>query len=318
MPGKKDPEYFPINYNMSGLGSFFGVGRAGSPLLNPAHHHGKFEYDSTNTMSFNVSIPPVNSEEDEETTDDEETSMTGSDIDVDMDTLVLSIRKKLKMSPKFSHHHTATHRHHSRHPSISDDFWTDSPDSDHDDDDDDDRDDNIISNNSDNVSIGIGGVSSVHCSKNSTVSSNNSSNNTSNSSSNNSSNSNVVANVSTTVRRCRNHPYTHSQWRPSNVQSISHIINGRIQKHHHHPQKHWWAKNGKKCSDNNAASVSLLQELITSGSLIKEAVRRINLKQTNCFTSISANTSSSKLSKKFTYNDQECENNITSCYPPIV
>jgi len=331
MPGKKAPDYFPLNLNMSGIGKGSYYGDV-SPVL--GYHHGKFDNsglgmimgspintltnNSPNTNAFSLSeyitlngIPPVNSEDEEEDEDDfvshsgsESVSIQGSDdLDVDIDdvdSLVLNIRDKLQMAPNsqasakcgVSHHWTSV-------GSLSNNGTSEcmSPSTGNE------TNDLLIHHNHHRTSPpGFPNTSSS-----------------------------VSNTTSSSSRRRRNHPYSHvrsslnfsqlhrkqsggsSSSSPGNgsggsSSSASGSINskghnsyyrrfhpnppgsiGKAKSNSHH-QKNWWATSvGKGCSSSSLTKqfartddpYQLLQELLESGSLIKEAVRRLNRKCLN-------------------------------------
>jgi len=289
MPGKKDPEYFPLNFNMELYDYDYEEDdyetEGTYPVTLPPH--GKYDSDESSTrrtrnVSFNeMFVPPANSEVEEE--EDEETaSVQSSDIDVDedvVDTLVLSIREKLRMGPKFSTNH---------HSSVAN-FWneTTSPSP-------------YDSNNS--------GCSSSHSHSSS--------------------------------KRFRVHPYfSSSTWKAArpNLGSVQKTTGGG--KTH---CRHWWTsksfsdlshqRRGKSNPDspNVDDPYQLLQELVDSGSLIKEAVRRIKTKRLGCMnrnnnTSSPSSSSSnnnhnnnimstgSSTVRRFTYREEDSENS----YPTL-
>lgn len=297
MPGKQDPDYFPLNLNMNGGLGFYGeVG----PILIPHRHPGKFDTSvvhhgspitamalhnspvnatllSENLMSeyinMNVnSLPPVNSEDEEEDDDDivsqsgsESVSVQGSDLDLDVevmddvDSLVLNIRDKLRMAaPQFRGSHSS-----------GDYCWTDSP-------------------------SATSTPNSIHSS-------------TSNNDNDllilpqqRSSSSSISATKGSGQRKRRtsmNRSWRHSHPNANNSYYRQFHQSGNISKSKKSNcyQNHWWSS--KSFSDLSKQSRSkdayhLLQELLQSGTLIQEAVRRLNRKCLNSSSS-SGNTISS-------------------------
>lgn len=290
MPGKKAPDYFPLNLSMSGIGKGSYYGNA-SPVLG----YGKFDSsglgmimgspmntltnNSPNTNAYSLSeyitingIPPVNSEDEDE---DDIVSHSGSesvsiqdsdDLDVDIDdvdSLVLNIRDKLQMAPNGTSSNTTSGF---RTPSSGNESS-----------------DDLINYHH-------------HC--------------TSPLSFPNTTNSSGDASIN---RRRRNHPYSHVRsmnfpHRKSNNDSSSSPAStsnkghnsyyrsfhrnppGSIGKKSNSHQKNWWASSvAKGCSSSSITKqfsrtddpYQLLQELLESGSLIKEAVRRLNRKCLN-------------------------------------
>lgn len=229
MPGKQDPEYFPLNFNVR-LYDY----DDGHPLiinrLGNEHLCGKYEgsdngsgCESTTRRTRNVSLnevamPPENSEvEDDE---DDSVSVQSSDIDVDlddMDTLVLSIRDKLHMDSNYA---------------TSSNFWED-----------------------EDSSHSSCSASSSRCSIN---------------------------------RRRRIRPLSWKRNQSSRLHSLA-----TIQKHGNRSThcRHWLQpsksfsdvtqnRRGKSNPDSpHNDPYEILQELLESGGLIKEAVRRINTKR---------------------------------------
>ncbi|CAL8096922.1 unnamed protein product [Orchesella dallaii] len=389
MPGKKAPDYFPLNLSMSGIagigkGSYYGDV---SPVL--GYHHGKFDNsglgmimgspintltnNSPNTNAFSLSeyitlngIPPVNSEDEEEDEDDivsqsgsESVSIQGSDdLDVDIDdvdSLVLNIRDKLQMAPNGGNGGSVTTHHWTSVGSLGNNSTSEcnSP----------------ASGNASNDLL-IHHHHHHHHHRTSPLSFPSSSSiSPSPNSSNNSGSS----------RRRRNHPYTHvrsmnfnhqlhrKQSCSSGASSSSSTSTNNVNKGHNsyyrrfHPnppgsigksksssshQKNWWATSmSKGCGSGSSISkqfsrtddpFQLLQELLESGSLIKEAVRRLNRKclnssngnNTNPGTtpsnsiansvifnsgSNSASSTSNSSSTRFSFIDEDTENS----YPVI-
>jgi len=240
MPGKKDPEYFPLNLNVNLYHDF---------------HHGKYDADELTTddemkvteyirsrngsnismsgrprRTRNVSLNMTQNSDDEE----EGSVQSSSDLDLEdaeedepavdmMDTLVMSIREKLRMDPKYA---------------CNSSLWTSEsspPSSPYD------------------VAHDPSGCHSSH----------------------------------SLMRRRRVHPY-------SNTSGTWKTLNGRIQKQGSSSSSKWWNRRGKSNPESPRDSpYHLLQELIDSGSLIKEAVRRLSSAPKRCHRSVPVPCSSS-------------------------
>lgn len=314
MPGKKAPDYFPLNLSMSGIGKGSYYGNV-SPVLG----YGKFDSsglgmimgspmntltnNSPNTNAYSLSeyitingIPPVNSEDEDE---DDIVSHSGSesvsiqdsdDLDVDIDdvdSLVLNIRDKLQMAPNSTSSNTTSGF---RTPSSGNESS-----------------DDLINYHH-------------HCTSPLSFPNTSSSGETS------------------VNRRRRNHPYSHVRsmnfpHRKSNNDSSSPSSTsnkghnsyyrsfhrnqpGSIGKKSNSHQKNWWASSvAKGCSSSSLTKqfsrtddpYQLLQELLESGSLIKEAVRRLNRKCLN-----SSNGSNTTTSSTTTSNNSTNCNSISS------
>jgi len=360
MPGKQETEYFPLNLSTMNRGMGF-YGEV-SPILIP--HRGKFDATvvhhgspiamalhnspvnatllSENLMSEYINVnglPPVNSEDEEEDDDDivsqsgseSVVSVQGSDIDLDMeamddmDSLVLNIRDKLRMAaPQYSLHH-----HHNLHSSASD-YWTDSPSATS-------TPNSIHSTSTDNELLILSpgsnstGTSGIGGSSNNTTSTN--SNSMGSKSSSSSSSKNQRKRRGTLSRSSNLQQWRHSH--PNATNSYYKQFNtkhgGSISKSNkkNYQSSHWWSSRtygdlSKQSRPKDA--YELLQELIHSGTLIQEAVRRLNRKclstsssNNNNGSTISSNSSSNQdpitpsnstasllvSSTKFSYLDEE-------------
>lgn len=314
MPGKKAPDYFPLNLSMNGIGKGSYYGNV-SPVLG----YGKFDStglgmimgspmntltnNSPNTNAFSLSeyitingIPPVNSEDEEEYEDDivshsgsESVSIQDSDdLDVDIDdvdSLVLNIRDKLQMAPSASANSAAKCGHWTAGSKSGSGYISPSS-----------------GNDSDDLII-------HHCASPLSFP-------------NHGSNTDVS---STPVHRRRN-PYSHVRSMNFNQRSSSNTgssstssvnnkgHNSYYRRFHPNPpgsigkakssshQKNWWASSvAKGCSSSSITKqfsrtddpYQLLQELLESGSLIKEAVRRLNRKCLNSSNGNNTNGSAS-------------------------
>ncbi|XP_021964792.1 uncharacterized protein LOC110860038 [Folsomia candida] len=290
MPGKQD--YFPLNLNNmnGGLGFYGEVG----PILIPHRHSGKFDANvvhhgspiamalhnspvnatflSENLMSeyinMNVnSLPPVNSEDEEEEEEEEDddivsqsgsesVSVQGSDLDLDVevmddvDSLVLNIQDKLRMAaPQYRTSHSA-----------SDYCWTDSP-------------------------SATSTPNSIHSTASNTdndlliLPQQRSSCTTS---------TNKSSSGQRKRRTSMNRSWRHSHPNANNSYYRQFHQSGNISKSKKSAtyQNQWWSSRSfgdlSKQSNRSKEAYHLLQELLQSGGLIKEAVRRLNRK---CFNS---------------------------------
>jgi hypothetical protein len=380
MPGKQEPEYFPLNLNTmnGGIEAFYGGGI--NPILIPHRHQGKFEttvvhhgspiamalhnspVNATTLMSENLmseyinvnGLPPVNSEDEEDDDDivsqsgSESVSVQGSDIDLDvevmddMDSLVLNIRDKLRMAaPQFNLHH---------HLHTASDYWRDSssatstPNS-------------IHSTNTENelliLSPATGAAANSTGSGMGSISGNTGGGNCNAScSSNNSSGmNNANSNSTKSQRKQRRGPLNRSsnlqQWRHSHPNATNTYYKQFHSKHggsisksskKNYQPSHWWSSRSygdlsKQSRPKDA--YQLLQELIHSGTLIQEAVRRLNRKCMNTSSNSNGSTMSSNSSSnqepitpsnstaslvvsssKFSYLDEDSESSFSSHHHP--
>jgi len=254
MPAKSDPEYFKIvNMGSSGLRNYWEV-----PNNSPT---GKFDYiheaATVNKMFVNRSNDPAATElEDgdiEEETENEPDTSSENSLDMDVDMLILNVREKLKMGNKFC--------------SQSANFWQEAT-----------QEDlglklagksNTGENCENSASIPVPVPSS--CDEDSNLRWRHASN--------------------SCPSHRRKQGASHSQQQPSLSQFNKQIINGGIHKSHRSNScsSLWTSKLNRLSKKKLQQGYNLLQELLDSGSLINEAVRRIN--GNKIFTPISSNGS---------------------------
>jgi len=252
-------------------------------------------------INMNVtSLPPVNSEDEEEFDDDivsqsgsESVSVQGSELDLDsmddVDSLVLNIRDKLRMANNVPLEYRTSH-------SAGDYCWTESPSAA--------STPNSIHSTASNTDDGDLLILPQH--QRSSAAALPSTSGSSGGGSNNKGGRKRRNSASRSSWRHHSHSNNPTQ---SYYKQFHHHQSGSISKSKYQ-NNHWWSS--RPFSDLSKQSRSkdayhLLQELLSSGTLIKEAVRRLNRKCLSSSSNNIGNNSSSNNSSGGNYN-----NNITS------